>query len=493
MRKGLLAILLCLMMLTASASAGIPALDALESHLEAGQVYGLSVGVQLKAWPDLTDRTLQAVQDWLSNRKLQLSLEHRDEVRSSQARLTYDGQEMLGLFMQTGADNADFIVSDTSNAPLTRYTGTLAQPPWQVLLGVDAALPDWGKAQAALQAIAEAALPHLLEAEKPVKTSTSIKNAGRGASQLVYTYKMADAQALWQAMAGDVLPHLDNLFGALLMEHAQAATTSLRTLEMKGALTIKRILDKDDRDLGLQITGTMALDGVNRKLTLFGGQSDTGAYLSLKLPATRGNDTLELQLSLPEKEGELAADWRLKWVSGKDSLNTTGVIALKSKPADLGETLNGSITLKVRRRGSVSDDTEYALKPVLTFSGLNLDGSLTLQITEGTRLSKDLLFTLTGTPEEALVAPTAQAVTNVSALTPAQLALESARVQGVLVPQLTAWLSELPYEDLRLILHDLGRERRADSDAPLPPPLNDFPAFTVTDATNPPPTKEDTP
>lgn len=490
--KGLWLTLLCLLLLAASASAGIASLDALQNHVEVGGAYELSVSAQVKAWPDITGASLEAAQTWLNGKRLNLALEQEGAIHTGQAQLFSNDQAVLGFFTMEGPEGAGFQLMDANGAAATRYHSAEGLPPWQLLLGVDTFLPDWQHAQAALQAIADLALPHLLEMEKPVKTSTSIKNAGRGASQLVYAYKTAEAQALWDIVAPKALPELDKVFAALFPQYAQAASQSLRTLEMKGALTIKRILDKDGKDLGLQITGTFALDGANRKLTLFFGQSDTGAYLSFKLPATRGNDTLELQLSIPVEENELAADWRFKWVTGKDSLSTTGVIALKAKAAEAGETLSGSLTLKTRQSGSLSRNTEYTVKPALAFDGLALSGTLAFQQKEGSSLDKDLVFTLNGEPVGPLQAPPALAIIEASALTPAQLLLEQARVQGAFLPQLTGFLSGLPQDQMRLILHDLGRVRRTNGDILLPP-LDIAPAFTVTETTNPPQTKEDTP
>ncbi|MEJ1731452.1 hypothetical protein SMA90_34520, partial [Escherichia coli] len=83
------------------------------------------------------------------------------------------------------------------------------------------------------------------------------------------------------------------------------------------ALTLKRVLDQAGEDLGLQLTGNISLLGRRHRLTLFGGWSATGGYLSLKLPAARGNDTFELQLSLARQENRLKADWRFREVAGK--------------------------------------------------------------------------------------------------------------------------------------------------------------------------------
>ena len=491
--RRLLPFFLSLMLLCSGALAALsPGFAEISRFFTQGGSYTLNVSAQLNAWPDLTEQTLSALQIFLEDKQLLLQVQQEDETRHSLARLTDGALDLFALSAREDRFSAAMTLQVPDSLAATRYLGSPDLPPWQTLLGLDPNLPDPHTARSALAGIVQGALPFLLPEEKPVKTSVTIKNVGRGASQLVYALKTEQAAAFWEQASPGLLPAFDSLFNALLMGKAPAASAGLRTLKPLGALTVKRFLDKEGLDLGLQVTGTLELNGKARQLTLFGGQSADGLYLSFKLPAKRGSDTLEAQLSLAYALGSVQGDWRLKTVNGKDRLDASGAISLNSAVEDGAERLFGSLSAKIRQSGAVTQSFDYTLKPDLLYTGNALEGTLQFQERKGKAIRKDITFTLEGAMEEALQPLTALAEVDLLSASERQTALAVAQVRNALVPSFSRFLQSLSLDTRLLVLHDLGRERRTQGESVSP--LNEIISqFTVIDDTGPLSTKEDTP
>ncbi len=489
--RALPALVLTLLLAVPAQAAWLPGLSAISGHLENGGAYRLNLGADLRAWSDLDERSLAALGGWLKGTALELAI-LQDGAQISQARMTDRGQELF--LLQTAREpGLPRLSLRAEGMPAVTYLGSADSPPWQQLLGVNPLLPDPAGAETALKNIAAEALPHLLPYEKPVKTATTIKNAGRGASQLVYALKKEEALLFWQQAAPGLLPGLEALLKALLPWRADEISRDLGGLAPSGALTLKRILDKEGADLGLQLTGTLTLDDRNRRLTLFGGQSARGAYLSLKLPAARGQDTLEFQLSLAFSEGRLKGDWRFKEVTGKDAFSASGAIELRGLAEAEGECLTGSLTAKTsRNRNGERRRADYTLKPDVRFTGAWLSGTLEYFEEQDGRPSRALVLSLDGAPLETLDPMPVMSEINLSRADAGRLGLESARVRSALLPALKGFLLNLPDEIRYLVLHDLGRDRRAEDERTAPLQEESAP-FTVAQDADPNPPKEENP
>ena len=489
----LIPFIIALMLLCSGALAALsPGLAEISRHFEQGGLYTLKLSAQLNAWPDLAEQTLSVLKAISKDKQLLLQVKREDETRHSLGRLMDGALELFTLYAWEDGTGAAMTLHVPDSLAATRYLGSPELPPWQALLGVELNLPDPVEARSALAGIAQSALPLLLPEEKPVKTAVTIKNAGRGASQLVYALKTEQAVAFWEQASPDLLPAFDRLFKALLMGKAPAASASLRTLKPTGTLTVKRFLNKDGQDLGLQITGALELDGKARQLTLFGGQSADGLYLSFKLPAKRGNDTLEAQLSLAYASGSIKGDWRLKTVNGKDRLDASGAISLKSTAEDAAERLTGSLSAKIRRSGAVTQSFDYMLKPDLFLSGTALEGTLQFQEHKAKTIRKDIIFTMNGAMDDVFQPPAALAEVDLLSADGQQTSFAAAQVRNALVPSFNRFLQDLSPDTRLLVLHDLGRERRTRGES-VSPPNEVVSQFTVTDDTDPYSTKEDTP
>ena len=488
-------LLACLLLVLQAASAAAlslsfsPGLSQVASRLSKGHAYQLQVQGELAAWPDLNPETLAALQAWLAVHRLEAQVQNIRGSEESQARLLKGEQGLLSVYTREDGRSAEFILGTGHQA--TRYLGRPGESPWQTLLGLDTRLPDWPRAREQLNLLGQAALPYLTAYEKPVKAATTIKNVGRGASQLVYTLKKDDALAFYEEAREQILPPLKAALGALLPNRAAALSEALDSLAPEGSLTIKRILDKEDRDLGIQVTGTVRLAGAARRLSLLYGLGEEGLYLNLRLPATRGRDSLSLQLSLLSENSKLKADWRYDRQAGTDRHRASGSLSLLSREKDGAEQVSGKITLSSRHTGEQARSQDYVLQPDLRLEGESLQGSLKIQELSGRKLVRELSLQLLGQPVPALTPPLPMTEVDLATAGPKELPEIARRAQQALVPILTDFLMDLPLSVRQLVLHDLGRDQRTEGDS-VPAGIFGLPTFVVTDETIP-TTKEETP
>ena len=478
--RGLASLFLALALpLGALAEDIFPALAQLQKGYEAGQAYELRVTARADAWPDVAEETLAAAGEWLKSAALTLSVRKTKDSETGLARLTGGGGTLFTLMAETRGGQADMTLEVPGSLAATRYVGEEGLPPWQQLLGMEPFLPDLAEAGDAVRDIAALSLPLLLPYEKAEKSSITIKNAGRGASQLVYALKADEAQALWEGAKPGLPAALGRLFSAV-PQAGEAFTRALETLSFTRAFTVKRILDAGGKDLGLQVTGTVETEGKARRLTLFGGRSGSGLYLSLKLPAARGGDTLEVQVSLATKSGSVKGDWRFKSVSGKETLEASGKVDLTESPEENGGRLQGKLTARLKLSGAAKRTVDYELTPDILFRLGEAEGTLGFRELEGRTVLRDLAFSLGLAPVDGLAGPTALSEVWLAQAGEEQTALSARQVRRSLMPALKDFLFTQPLPARLLVLHDFGRERRTDGESV--EPIGGGPAqFTVTD------------
>ena len=114
---------------------------------------------------------------------------------------------------------------------------------------------------------------------KAVKAGLSIPNVGRGVKQLTYALKAEEAQVWWAAEGAALLPALSRLLAAF-PPAGDALGTGFEGLRFTRTLTLRRVLDAQGTELGLQLTGTLEAGGQARRLTLLLGQSDRFTWTS---------------------------------------------------------------------------------------------------------------------------------------------------------------------------------------------------------------------
>ncbi len=476
--RRLLSFVLCLFMAAGMASAEFsPAVSALNQAYLSGQAYALRLSVKALAWPDVSPETLAALQGWLDTAQLSLSLGKEEGRETALAQLSGNGQPVFTIMNRIGGEQADMTLEVPGSLAATRYVGTKALPPWQRLLGALPRLTDVSEAGSALKQIAALSLARLLPFEKAVKGGVSIKNAGRAASQLVYALKAEETQALWEQAGPELLPLLARLADELPFLN-EGFLHSLGTLVFTRSFTLKRYLNGDGSDLGLQITGTMEFDGQARKLTLFCGQSDKGLYLSLKCPASRGGDTLEIQVSLAYAAGRVQGDWRYKTIFGEEKLEASGKADLKSNPEAAGERIFGNLSMRLKTPVRTAD---FLLTPDFRLKDGTAQGTLGYSEREGKSVIRDLAFTLDLLPAGEIKGPEALAEIHLDQAGGEQATLSAAQVRLALMPALKEFLFSLPLPARLLVLHDFGRVRRTQGESVAPLVDGQIYQFTVTD------------
>ncbi len=475
--KRLLPLALSLWLMVGIAAAEFsPAATAIRQGYLSGQPYSLRVSAQAEAWLDIAPETLAALRGWLDTARLSLTLQKRQDGETALAGLFYKDQPVFTIMSSMGDEQADMTLEVPGSLAATRFIGTVETPPWQLLLGAQPRLPDLVEVESAIIQIADLSMARLLPFEKAEKGSVSIKNAGRGASRLVYTLKAEEAQALWEQAKPEMLP----LFGRLSAEMPRLGAPFLQglgTLAFTRAFTLKRFLDKDGKDLGLQITGTVDISGQARRLTLFCGQSESGLYLSLKFPATRGRDTLEVQVSLAYKPGIVQGDWRYQSVFGEEKLEASGKVDLKSSPEKAGERISGSLSARLKLSGRTTD---HLLTPDLFLTENTAEGTLGYKEQAGKAVLRDLAISLSLAPGGEITGPVALSEVHLAQADEEQISLSATQIQLALMPVLKDFLFALPMQTRLLVLHDIGRERRTQGES-VAPLGEDMHQFTVTD------------
>ena len=121
--------------------------------------------------------------------------------------------------------------------------------------------------------------------------------------------------------------------------------------------------------MGWQMASTVLLpSGVSRKLSFSGGYADNkGLYLSIKAPAVRGKDDLNLSLSAAFNDRDVNADFSLVSRLGEERYSLKGSARLQLADTDSGERVYGGLWAE-EKRGSESA-LRLTLEPDLVFAG----------------------------------------------------------------------------------------------------------------------------
>jgi hypothetical protein len=485
-RRRLFILALALVILAGIARAEFsPGFSVLKESYQGGQAYSLEITAGVKAWPDLAEASLGAMQAWLDASGLSLTFREREGQAEGSALLKNRGLPLFQLLTRPAEMRLE-----VKNSLSARYIGTMQSPPWEKLLGVKTNFPDAGEAQAAWGELVALALPLLAPYGETLTKSVTVKNAGRGVTQVVYQMTAEESQALWQEALGELLPILDRLLAYL--PQRDTISRALLAIAFTRTLTVKRFLTAEGKDLGLQITGEVDLLGKARRLTLYGGLSETGLYLSLKLPASRGTDTLALQVSLAFSPGRLIGDLRLETLNGKEGLTLSGKADFLSEAEEGGEHISGALTLREAHKGQLRYTVNYTLNPDFIISGGALTGTLAFVQTEGKENLRDLSFSFSLQPAAWPDVQPALSEMDLSRAGEEEIALAQSQIRAAFVPAIREFLFTLLMETRLLVLHDWGRIQRTEGDS-VPPLPEGTEAFTVTDSDDLYDTKEETP
>ncbi len=417
--------------------------------LGGASAYRVTLSADVSAWPGIAESSLQALNAWLLGAELELDL---DDGRGMAVLRTGD-KPLFTMLTRDGSLTIDI----PGALPATRFL--LGDRPADALLpGLPADVPDIPRAWQAAKEAAGVFLPLLEPYGKPVRGGVSIRNAGTAKSRVEYALKPQEAQAVWDA----ALPRLPAIF------------TRLTGLAFTRAVSVKRYLDAQGADMGLQITGTAILNGVERRVTIYGGVSSKGGYASLRFPAVKGGDTLEIQVSLTFARDRLKGDWRLKSRESGATIEASGRVDLKITQEEGGKRLTGSVTARVRTK----DTVDWALKPDLLLREGAAQGGIRFTQKKGGKVAREFGVQMTAASAVFPDEPAALAPVDASLMNGTDLAHLRLNIAAALTQPIRAFLLTLPLPQRLALLHDMGRTRRTEGDAV---PALSAETFTVSD------------
>lgn len=462
--KRTLSILLMLLLLVSGARAEFaPAATALATHWRAGGAVLATVTMDIAEWKAVSEHTLGAVNSWLSAARMDLWL----APGASHTALTLDDQLFVSLRADTLADGREALTLMPDSLGLIAGSGSA----WSQLLGSSKeAAPwhrqtDWPLAWEQLSLRLPGVYQLLIAHEKTVRQGISIKNVGKGKEKKEYALTADEWNAAWPAMVKALEPAIleGNAFPALARDALLAALKGLR-FEKAGVL--KRFIDADGADIGMQFTGTVSLAGEDvRKVTLYGGYNgQTGLYLSLKLPAVKGRNNLTLLLSSQWKSGKDANTFRLSYSLKRvvDSAVTAEEADINLKHQSASGRITGRAVISATPTGKAADRTALTLKPDLTAQGDALRGTAEVMVKQGRKQAFRGTISLSLQPGVLPVPASPNTTLDLERLDAASLDAARNTLADAMAKHLKTLLMRLDRAERLKVLHDIGRDARTE-------------------------------
>ena len=449
-----LAALLCALSILCSAVGALAEFSPRYEKMKQGEGMILELQGTYSSLAKLSSQSLETVNGWLAKMKITAASARDGSV--AQTTVFSGDQEVFSALTQRLADGNVTFFRPSGGA---YQTGSRQKDALALLAGEETHLYLPGDLIAFYQEAAKALFPVLgaKTTVKSYKTRTTIKNALPSAAYENYVLKAEEMNALWPEIRAAIQPALQ---GALtdqpgLLGRLEAL---LGALQFSGECRIKRFLDKEKGDMGLQFTGVAARGEDARKITLFGGFTPgRGGYVSFSAPAVKGKNTLKVTLGgrLTENKSGLRTltlegtfSRTFDKVSTAASLNGT----LKNTVKNEDETWTGRLTW-TETKNKVK--TAYTFTPDLIFTQEGLQGKVTVQRKTGGRTDMKAVVNLSlkeGAPEAG------QENVKILDLSKMEEANARAAVQGelagpaALVARLMNGLSE---EERALLTHEL--------------------------------------
>ena len=425
--------------------------------------------LSLTALPALSGSSLAAVNGWLDRLTLTAAVCGRDE----EIRMELDGEPVFSALVRTDPEGTLTVFGPEGGAYLTAPGERNAL---ELLAGGGAWMPS-EKAAAAWPAVAERLFGVLARhaAPKLTRERTSIRNADPSTAYELYLFPRDTlTKDIWTEALEAALPALRGALEELPGAYRQAEEM-LRGIEFSGECRIKRYLDRDGGDLGMQWTCRAGRGGDVRKVTLyFAYTPGKGGYLSLKAPAARGGNDAHLTLDYrktAERNAEgFAFSWNYAWKKDGAEKSGRGSVSLRIARAADREEWTGKASIRMTEGGRTA---VWTLTPALTAEGNGLQGAVKLRLEENGR------ETLKG--EIALRAETGAEIA--SAVVPVARDLRQSEDSAARAAVQAEWLSltgtaarlmkELPAETRNHLLHELRTDAWMNGPA-VPPPEDNW-------------------
>ena len=210
---------------------------------------------------------------------------------------------------------------------------------------------------------------------EPEQRTVNIRNVGKSTQRTTLTISPAQANAAESALSAiqDIVARLSGH-----LPHSAELVAWTEGLSAVSNLTLKRLENEEGKAVAWSMTGRIASGGKDaRNLNLYSGVSGMNVYVSLKLPARSGKNSLELVIDLKAKTGKKKNTWSgtvsYKRAMNGDSYTVKDTVDLENDHAS-GERITGSLKRELTLDGIKS---VWTVKPDLTGDGHSMKGTVT--------------------------------------------------------------------------------------------------------------------
>ena len=438
--RGTAALLLCLLALLAGAKAEEP------------RGLRLEVTCGAETLPSLSGDALAAARAGLAALRLRL---FAGEDRARMTLLYGDGETLLDVCTQ--GKKIWFPLSGSAyEAPkdaLALLTGSTPDIPEVCLLP-----GRWPAMAARMFGALEAAKPG-----KAVQKTATVKNAAAAASRVEYALTGEEMTALWPVLLKEMEPDILAVLG-------DATGAALNGLIFSGDWSVKRLLDADGQDMGIQASGKGGPEGDIRKITLqYGFTEKKGGHFSLSAPAVKGKNTFkltcDLKISAKSEKTSYTLDGSYTRKLGAEAASAEWEGKMQRSPGEAGEEWAGSLMVSA----NFGQKAVYTLRPTLTRDETGLHGDVRVQKKQGKTETLDVTLHLALSEETGEMPPVPAVVNRLTGLTDEQAAqVLSGETQG-LSRALLRWLGTLPPETRTQFTHQLHGENWLTRQESIPP------------------------
>ncbi|MBR1586257.1 MAG: hypothetical protein IJ662_11995 [Clostridia bacterium] len=416
----------------------------------------------------LSKKNLETVNEWLSN--LKWIVKGRLGGTVTTAAVEYAGEEILSVASRPQGNGAVTLFSPSGNA---YWTAAGQKTALAYLAGEEPYIYDILEFPALYDQLAKALYPVLDEkvTAKTKKARTTVKNATASPSYRDYALTADEMNAAWSDILTAVLPTLRE---ALADQPGRCGQLEelLGSLTFSGECRFKRLLDKNQGDMGMQFTGSAGKGSDVRKVTLFGGYTaDKGGYLSLSLPQVKGKNKLTFRLSVSlakAKNGNRTLKIDVSYNRLFDKVTEAATVAASLKNVIKGgdEAWSGKVTI-TQTENKVK--TTYTLTPALAFTDAGLSGDVTVQRKRGSKVNMKAAVHIDIAEAGDFTEPEIENPVDLSGKSDAQAkAAVQAEIPGLVGP-VVRLMSTLPENERILLTHELRTDEWMTGDTvPLP-------------------------
>lgn len=175
-------------------------------------------------------------------------------------------------------------------------------------------------------------------------------------------------------------------------------------------------------------------------------------YLSLKLPAVRGSNNLQLVLSGSYKDDDLLLDGAFSRTQNKKTISADLQVSVNT-----ADGANGRVILSAR--DDEGKKSALTLSPKLTQEENLLHGPMSLKWTQGSK-TLDMMLSVALSPAAKPKTPHFARTVDLDQLDAVGLAQEKEILNRALSGMMLSIVNRVPLEAQSVLIHDIGRSER---------------------------------